>query len=98
MSNGKEMLTPSQVATRLGLTLGTVRRLSEDGVLPCVRHGAAGHRRYPADRILQLTNPPTSDVAAAVIASATGISRGEVQRVLEAQLAYIRTHVLGGDT
>jgi len=39
------MLNVAQVATLLGLGKQTVRRLSEDGVIPCTRT-FGGHRRY----------------------------------------------------
>jgi excisionase family DNA binding protein len=48
------LLTATQVAQRLTITVRTVDRLVEDGDLPCFRIAKSGHRRFKPDDVERL--------------------------------------------
>ncbi len=50
----KPMLTVSEVAKLLNMRPETVRRKANERVIPCVRFGKKGDRRFPRERIMQM--------------------------------------------
>lgn len=61
MDEEKEMpLTPSSAARMLGITVETLTRMADDGRLKSFRL-PSGHRRYPAQEILDLIAARTAD-------------------------------------
>lgn len=48
----EKMLTVSETATMLGVSAATVRRMANEGILPCYRVGKGGHRRFKKKEVL----------------------------------------------
>jgi excisionase family DNA binding protein len=55
-SNGKKMLTTSEVAKMLHIHNNTVRRWSKQGILKHFRIGPRGDRRFMRDDIISFLN------------------------------------------
>lgn len=62
--HSSRMLRTAEVADRLGYCIPAVRRLVQQGKLPCVRIGARGPWLYPADEIEALLTPQPKREAA----------------------------------
>ncbi|HNW93166.1 MAG TPA: helix-turn-helix domain-containing protein [bacterium] len=48
----ERMLTVSEAAELLGVSAATVRRMANDGGLPCYRVGRGRHRRFKKKEVL----------------------------------------------
>ena len=60
-----QMLTPAQLADRLHVHVNTIRRWTDEGILPCYRIGLRGDRRFTEAQITAfLKNAEASNLRA----------------------------------
>lgn len=54
MASNKELLSIRETADSLGVSVSTIRRWSEEGILDCFRVGKAGYRKYEREKVEEL--------------------------------------------
>ena len=54
MDSNVNLLSIQQAATLLGVSVSTIRRWSEEGIIDCYRVGKAGYRKFDKNKVVEL--------------------------------------------